>query len=174
MIVYSDNTATNMVLDHIGIGSTNARMKSLGLTETRINSKVYRGGVSTVDPPRSKLYGLGSTTAKEMVTLLELLHQGKVASPEACKTMLAVLEACDDKEMMARHLPAKVKFAHKTGAVSGARTEAGIVYLPGGPVAVCVLTNDNDDKRFVPDNAAQVLLAEVGRQVCEHYKSPVK
>src|SRR5205085_2044958 len=81
MIVFSDNTATNMVLDQIGIPSTNARMEKLGLSNTRINAKVFKGSTTSIAPERTKKYGLGSTTAREMVQLLELIEAGKVATP---------------------------------------------------------------------------------------------
>jgi beta-lactamase class A len=170
MIVFSDNTATNLVLDQIGIPSTNTRMDGLGFKNTRIHAKVYKGRDTSIDPERTKKYGLGSTTARESVRLLELIHAGKVVSPEACKEMLAHLEKCDDKDMFLRFLPPGVKVAHKTGAVSAARTEAGILYLKTGPVALCVLTNDNDDKRWVKDNAAEILLANIAKEVAGHFE----
>lgn len=169
MIVYSDNTATNMVLDQIGIPSTNARMEKLGFKNTKINAKVFKGKDTSIDPERTKKYGLGSTTAKEMVGLLELIHAGKVVSADACKEMLGHLEKCDDKEMFLRFLPEGTKVAHKTGAVSNARTEAGILHLKSGPVALCVLTNENDDKRWTKDNAAELLLANIAKEVAEHF-----
>jgi beta-lactamase class A len=169
MIVYSDNTATNMVLDQIAIPSTNERMKALGLAETRVNAQVFKGSKTTVDSERSKKYGLGSTTARETVKLLELIEAGKVVSADACKEMLRHLKACDDKEMFARFLPAGLVLAHKTGAVSDARTEAGVAYTRDGPVALCVLTTQNEDKRWVKDNAAEVLLAGVAKEVYEHF-----
>ena len=170
MIVYSDNTATNLVLDQIGIPSTNARMEKLGFKNTKINAKVYKGSTTSIDPERTKTYGLGSTTAREMLGLLELIHAEKVVSPAACKEMIGHLKKCDDKEMFRRFLPAGVELAHKTGAVSNARTEAGIIYLKSGPVALCVLTNENDDTRWVADNAAQVLLANIAKEVVAHFE----
>lgn len=174
MIVFSDNTATNLVLDQIGIPSTNARMEALGFKNTKINAKVYKGSTTSIDPERTKKYGLGSTTAREMVQLLELIDAGKVVSPAACKEMMVHLRACDDKELFARYLPAEARLAHKTGAVSNARTSAGLMSVKGGPVALCVLTNENDDKRWVLDNAAQVLLAKIAKGVYDHFGPPEK
>lgn len=170
MITVSDNTATNLVLDAITIPATNATMKSLGFPETRINSKVYKGGATTVDPERSKQYGLGSTSAKEMTGILELLAGGKVVSPKACEEMLGILKKNQDNELCVRYLPSGTAVAHKTGAVSAARTDAGIVYLKGKPAYIfVVLTNDNDDKNWVIDNAAQLTLAKVGRAIYDHF-----
>jgi beta-lactamase class A len=169
MIAFSDNTATNMVLDQTGIKEVNARMAEFGFKNTKVNAKVWKASTTSIDPAATKQFGLGSTTARETVELLALLESGKVVSPEACKEMLAHLKTCDDKNMFARHLPAGAALAHKSGAVLAARTEAGIAYLKSGPVALCVLTNDNDDKRWTKDNAAEALLANVAKAVYEHF-----
>jgi beta-lactamase class A len=182
MIVFSDNTATNMVLDQVGIKSVNETTKALGIPETRINSKVYKRSSSSVDLARSEKYQLGSTSANETLKLLELIHTGKAASAEACQTMLGHLEKNDDKELLVRFLPPGTKAAHKTGATNRVRTDAGILYVPDPthtpkekeakrtiPVAVCVLTNENEDQRWVLDNAAQLTIASIGKAVYDHY-----
>src|SRR5207253_611713 len=97
---------------------------------------------------RTKKYGLGSTTANETLVLLERLHKGELVSAEADKAMLEHLKKCDDKEKFPRFLPKGVTLAHKTGTVSTSRTDAGILYFKEGPVALCVLTDENDDKRY--------------------------
>lgn len=173
MIVFSDNTGTNMVLDQIGLPSTNARMAKLGLKETRINAKVFRAD-TRIDQERGKKYGLGSTTAREMVKLLELLDAGKVVNPEACREMLGHLKKCEDKEKFTRFLPPGTVVAHKTGSVNASKTDAGIIYTTTGPVAVCVLTDENKDQRWAADNAAQVLIGKIARQVFDHFGGPGK
>ena len=97
MIGVSDNTATNLVLDKIGIGATAKRMEAWGYPETKIHSKSFRGEHS-VFPERSRKYGLGSTTAADMVSLLEKCHQGKIVSPEASKDIIATLRLAQDTE----------------------------------------------------------------------------
>ena len=82
MIAYSDNTATNLVLDEIGIQSTAETMEKMGYPNTKIHSKVFRRDTS-VFPERSKQFGLGSTTADEMVRLCEALYKKELVSPEA-------------------------------------------------------------------------------------------
>src|SRR5687767_12720144 len=86
MIAYSDNTATNLVVEQIGLPTTAATMEQLGLPNTKLHAKVFRGDTS-IFPERSKQFGLGSTTAREMVQLLEQLHQKKVAKAESCQAM---------------------------------------------------------------------------------------
>jgi beta-lactamase class A len=169
MIVYSDNTATNMVLDKIGIKAVNERMAGLGLMETRINAKVFKASTTSVDPARTKQYGLGSTTANETLKLVELLHKGELVSVDASKAMLEHMKKCDDKDKFSRFLPKGVTVAHKTGSVSSSRTDAGILYFKNGPVALCVLTNENEDKNWTPDNAGNRLCANVAKVVVEYF-----
>lgn len=172
MIVYSDNTATNLVLDQIGLSATNETLESLGWPNTKIHAKVFRRE-SSILPERSERFGLGSTTAAEMVAILEQLHLGSIASEAACRAMLDNLYHCSEQEMLTRHLPAGTRVAHKSGAVTHVRCEAGMIESPAGPLAVCVLTDENVDRRWVPDNAAQLLCAEVGRRVYAHFNPPV-
>jgi beta-lactamase class A len=169
MIVYSDNTATNLVLDKIGIGATAQRMEAWGFSNTKIHAKSFRGSTTSVFPERTKLFGLGSTTAREMVLLVEQVHQGKLVSPEACQAMLEHLKKCDDKDKFPRFLPEKTVVAHKTGSVNDARTDAGILYLKSGPVAVCVLTAENEDKSWRPDNAGNLLCAKVAKELSDYF-----
>jgi beta-lactamase class A len=169
MMVFSDNTATNLVLDRIGLDSTNQRLDSWGFGHTRLNAKVFLGDKTSLNPQRTKKFGLGSTTARETLLLLEKVHQGKVVSPEVCKEMLGHMKKCDDKLKLKRFLPEGIELAHKSGTISDARTDAGILYLPSGPVAICVLTAKNEDKAWKDDNAANVLIGRVAEQVVEHY-----
>jgi serine-type D-Ala-D-Ala carboxypeptidase (penicillin-binding protein 5/6) len=174
MIAFSDNTATNLVIDQIGLPSTAAAMEQLGCPNTKLNSKVYRRELS-IFPDRSQQFGLGSTTAREMVSLLERLEQGQLVSAEASKLMKQHMLVCDDATKLKRFLPAGTKVAHKTGAVSATRTDAGLIDSPSGPIAICVLTNDNKDQSWGDDNAAQLLCANIGKVVYEHFNPvPIK
>ena len=168
MIVYSDNTATNLVVDQIGLPATTELMTKWEFPHTRLHAKVYRGDTS-IAPERSKLFGLGSTTAGEMLRLLERLQRKELVSEEASKQMYDHLLACDDKQRLALFLPAGTKVALKTGAVSASRTVAGIIESPSGPIAICVLTSNNKDQRWADDNAAQLLSAEIARQAWQHF-----
>ena len=172
MIVFSDNTATNLVLDRIGIESTAETMEKLGCANTKIHSKVFRRDTSKF-PDRSKQYGLGSTTAGEMIRLFEALHRKELVSPEACEQMTSHLLKCDDAEKFPRFLPEGTRIAFKTGSVDDIRTAAGIIETPKGPVALCVLTSNNEDKRYKADNAGNRLCAEVAREVFRHFGGEV-
>ena len=135
---------------------------------------MFRGSTTSIDPERTKKFGLGSTTAREAVVLLEKLHQGKLVSPDACKEMIGHLKKCDDKTKIKRFLPAKIEVAHKTGSVSDVKTDTGIMYLPAGPVAICVLTAQNEDKLFRDDNAASILIGKIAKEVHDHFAKKAK
>jgi serine-type D-Ala-D-Ala carboxypeptidase (penicillin-binding protein 5/6) len=170
MIVYSDNTATNLVLDKLGLKTTNVTMDSLGCPETRVHSKVFRADTS-IAPERSKKYGLGSTTAEDMVTLAEHLHKGELVSAEASQQMLEHMFACDDKKKVPRSLPPGTRVAHKTGSVNASRTDAGIMETPSGPIAFCILTTNNKDQRWTEDNEGDLFCAEVGSAIYLFFNS---
>jgi D-alanyl-D-alanine carboxypeptidase (penicillin-binding protein 5/6) len=144
-------------------------MEQLELPNTKIHAQVFRGKTS-IAPERSKQFGLGSTTAGEMVRLLELLNTQKLITPAACDAMLEHLRHCDDKNRIRRFLPANIKVAHKTGSVTAVRTAAGIIEVPGAPIAICVLTSENKDQRWTDENAAEKLIADIAREAYQHFQ----
>jgi serine-type D-Ala-D-Ala carboxypeptidase (penicillin-binding protein 5/6) len=170
MIVYSDNTATNLVLDKLGLPATNECMERLGCPDTKINSKVFRADTS-IAKDRSKQFGLGSTSARDMVKLCEMLHDKKVVDEKACKQMMDNLYACDDKLKVPRLLPPGTKVAHKTGSVNSSRTDAGIIDTPSGPIAYCILTNKNKDQRWTDDNEGDRFCAEIGAAIYKYFNT---
>lgn len=172
MIAFSDNTATNLVLEKTGLKPVNETMDRLGCPDTSIHAKVFRGDTS-IAPERSKRFGLGSTTARQMISLLGRLHRHEIVSDSACEAMLAHLAACDDKLKIRRGLPDGVKWSHKTGSVNSSRTDAGLLETPAGTVAICVLTDKNEDTSWGNSNAADRLCSEVGRVVYETFSRRV-
>ncbi len=170
MIVYSDNTATNLVIDQIGLPATTALMQEIGCPETQLNSKVYLRETS-IAPERSQKYGLGSTTAAEMIQIIESIYKQEAASPESCEAMLGHLRRCDDRTKAPRYLPDGVPVAHKTGAVSATRCDAGVIESKAGPLAFCILTNDNADRGWSDENEAELLAAAFGKTLYDHYNA---
>jgi serine-type D-Ala-D-Ala carboxypeptidase (penicillin-binding protein 5/6) len=172
MIVYSDNTATNLVIDAIGLSATNEMMESLGCKDSQLNSKVFRRDTSLA-PERSKKYGLGNTTANDMIKLLKLLHSKQLVSEAASEHMLSHLKACDDRTKIPRLLPPTVEVAHKTGTVSSSHCDAGLVMSPAGPIAICVLTDKIKD-RSSENNAADLLCAKIAKEVFDYFNEGIE
>jgi D-alanyl-D-alanine carboxypeptidase (penicillin-binding protein 5/6) len=168
MIAYSDNSATNLVVAKIGLPATTELMDKLGLPNTRLHAFVFRPN-SSIAPERSKKFGLGSTTANEMIRLVEMIQTKKIVTPETCDAMLDHLRHCEDKRL-SKLLPTGVKVAHKTGSVAVVRTDAGIIEAKSGPIAICVLTNNNKDQRWSDENAGEVLTSKIARAVYDYFE----
>jgi len=173
MMAVSDNTATNLLLDKTGIAPVNKRMEALGYPNTKVNAKVFRGSTTSVDPERTKKYGLGSTTAREMAGIMETIQATDTFRPAIKQCLLTHLRSNSDKDKFPRFLPPGTVVAHKDGSVNDARTDAGLIYTPGGIVAVCVLTNDNADQSWRQENAGNELCAKVAKEVYDHF-TPAK
>jgi beta-lactamase class A len=171
MVAFSDNTATNLVLDRVGLEAVNKRLADWGYKETRINAKVFRGSTTSVDKERSRRFGLGSTTAREMIQLLEELQTGTQLRPASKQVVLGLLRRNEDKDKFTRLLPPGTRVAHKDGSLEESRTDAGLIETPTGIVAVCVLTTGNKDRRWESDNAGNLLCAKVARAVYDHFSA---
>jgi beta-lactamase class A len=163
MSTISDNTATNLLLDKLGIRRVWEKMDSLGLRQTRIHAKVFRARFTSVVPDSSEKYGLGVTTPNEMVRLFSLLAQGRAVSARADSTMLDILAHSEDHQMMQRYVSG-VRAPRKTGATDQVRTECALFYLQTR-VAACVFARENADRRWLIDNEAQLTLAKIGQAI---------
>jgi beta-lactamase class A len=162
MSVTSDNTATNLLLDRIVIRRVWEKMEKLGLSHTKVHSKVYLR-MASVAMDSSVKYGLGVTTPNEMARLFALLADGKAVSPKADSTMLDILAHNEDYASVQRYVEG-LTVPHKTGATDQVRTECALFPLQSR-VAACVLTKENADQRWLIDNEAQLTLASIGRAI---------
>jgi beta-lactamase class A len=171
-MAFSDNTATNLVLDRVGLAAVNKRMADWGFPHTRIHHKSFRGDTTSIDPEGTRRYGLGATTARETMGLMEQLQTGERNRPAIKQTLLGHLRRNTDRDKFPRLLPPGTLLMHKDGSTEQVRTDAGILYTPGGVVVLCVLTADNEDRRFHPDNAGNLLCARVAREVYDHFAPP--
>lgn len=169
MSTLSDNTATNLLLDRIGIRTMWDKMESLGLHHTKVFAEVFKRSKS-VAMDSSVKYGLGVTTPNEMAHLFELLAQGKAVSPGADSAMLYILEHNEDQNLMQRFLDG-VRAAHKTGSTDSVRTECSLFYLRNRVVA-CVLTNGNKDTRWSMDTEPQLTMGHMGLAIAQAWAKP--
>ena len=103
MIVVSDNTATNLVLDKVGADNVNDFMDSLGLTNIKSMRKIGGGGESKAfADQQNKLFGLGRSSPRDMVKLVEMMERGTLVSKEASAEMIAILKR---QQYQGRHRP---------------------------------------------------------------------
>jgi beta-lactamase class A len=151
MIVVSDNTATNLILDRITADAVNDYLDRIGL-------KAPSGLSKASLLPENKPYGLGVTTPREMVTLLEMIERGKVVSPEASKEIVAILRRQQYKVGIGRRRGDDV--ASKYGALDALRSDVGIIYLPTSRLAIAATVDDMPKVDYSPDNAGEILISD--------------
>ena len=161
MMILSDNTATNLVIDMLTTDAINARMESLGLKETRLMRRVFGGGESVEGKKEeNKRFGLGRTTPREMVTLLEKLERGEVISPAASKEMLELMKREQQTNGIWRE-QWRVPKATKSGALDALRSNLGIIYHPRGRIALAITCNEMPEVNWTVDNPALLLMSRL-------------
>jgi beta-lactamase class A len=170
MIVLSDNTATNMILERFTADAVNAYLDKLGIKTTRSMRKVMGTGPAGVSAagklPENRKYGLGVSTPRDMVTILERLDRGGIVSPEASREMLAILKRNQDNTGITRHLM-EFPVAHKTGALDALRSDVGIVYSKTGKIAMAITVDDMAKPDWSPDNPGSLLIADLAKMLVD-------
>jgi beta-lactamase class A len=169
MIVVSDNTATNLLLDRFTADAVNAEMDRIGLKQTRSLRKVRGDGNQLKAPsgwsqagrnPDNLKYGLGVSTPREMVMLLEKISNGQAVSKEASQQMLDVLKRQQLKTGIGRHQPDD-KVASKSGSLDRLRSDVGIVDTKAGRVAIAITVDDLRATDYSPDNVGEKLISDL-------------
>lgn len=169
MIVVSDNSATNVILDRISAEAVNRYMDQLGLKQTRSLRKVRGDGNQLKAPSgyseagkleENKRFGLGVSTPREMVLLLENMEKGEVVSKEASKEMIAVLKRQHYTEGIGRKL-GNITAASKSGALDALRSDVGIVYHPKGRIAIAITVDDMKQPDWSPDNPGHLTISKL-------------
>jgi beta-lactamase class A len=163
MIVVSDNTAANMLLDRVTGNAVNARMAGLGLRQTRIMRKILgdagpKGITVEGAKPENRKWGIGRSSPREMVEILEKLYHGDLISQNASAEMLAVMKRQQDHSGIGRDLN-DVTIASKSGALDRLRSDVGIVYSERGPIAMAITVDDIPEVNWTADNPGSLLIS---------------
>jgi len=179
MIVVSDNTATNLVIDRFGLEKINAHNRELGLKDTYLYKKVFRPALPPVPADQPK-YGLGKTTPREMAKVIEkigLCQLGTAAHPSVasdaalCDAMLTMLRDQFYRDGIPRYIEgldsseSGSAIANKTGAVDAARSDVGLVASKNGLIVISAFTYDNADHSWSSDDEGDVTIAKLSRAV---------
>jgi beta-lactamase class A len=178
MIVLSDNTATNLVLAHLGdthqaqLQKVNEFLVKRGLHNTRILNRLYSVATKQ-NSPEGLRYGIGVSTAEDMVLLLEALYRKTLASPASCDQMLDILEHQFYGDMIPRFLPAVdckyLQVAHKTGGIQETKVDVGLVLSDRADFAVAIFVDKHPDHVEDDENLATLLAARVARTIWNHF-----
>lgn len=161
MMILSDNTATNLVIDVLSADAVNARMDSLGLKETRLMRRVFGGGVSVEGGKvENRRFGLGRTTPREMVAIVEKLERGEIVSPAASKEMLELMKREQGTNGIWRK-EWRVPKATKSGALDALRSNIGIIYHPRGRIAMAITCDEMPEVEWTVDNPAMLLMSRL-------------
>jgi beta-lactamase class A len=132
MVAVSDNSATNVLIDRVGMENVNAMLDSLGLSHTRLRRKM-------MDLNAAKQGRENISTPSEMMLLLDAIYHGKVLNKDSTTDFFKVLSTNKDS-WIPRDLPANVRSANKPGSLEGVRNDSGIVFVEGRPYVICVMT----------------------------------
>ena len=132
MVAVSDNSATNVLIDRVGMENVNALMDSLGLAHTRLRRKMM--DLKAAGEGRENV-----STPAEMMALLENLYRGKVLNREMTDDFFKMLST-HKQSFIPRDLPEGVKVANKQGELEGVRNDSGVVFVENRPYVICVMT----------------------------------
>ena len=132
MISVSDNSATNIIIDRVGMENVNALLDSLGLTHTRLRRKMM--DLKAASEGRENI-----ATPREMMMLLEDLYRGKVLNKQYTEDFFKLL-SIHKESYIPRELPEDLRVANKPGDLEGVRNDSGIVFIGNRPYVISVMT----------------------------------
>jgi beta-lactamase class A len=195
MVILSDNTATNLAIDRLGLEHINSTLRSAGLRQTVLYKKVYVPATGPL-PADQPLYGLGKTTPREMAAIMErfatcnldLDGNGQSKSPQSapkaqltppqapgdgplCGKILHMLRNQQDRASLPRDIePMDTSeygsaIANKTGALDQVRNDVALISTKNGPVIIAGFTFDNADQRWNGDNEGEHTLAKLAQAI---------
>ena len=156
MITVSSNLATNILIELVGAERTQETMRELGADSIAVlrgveDTKAYEAGLNN------------TTTARDLGVIFSAIAEGRAASPQACREMIAILERQEFNEGIPAGVPSDVRVGHKTGWITGIRHDGGILTLPDGRRYVLVVLT----RGISEVAAADSLIADVSRLAYE-------
>ena len=151
MVAVSDNSATNVLINRVGMENVNSLLDSLGLTHTRLRRKMM--DLKAASEGRENV-----STPAEMTALLEALYRGKVLNKKMTGDFFKVLSTHKDS-WIPRDLPDDLKIADKPGALEGVRNDSGVIFVEKRPYILCVMTTYLHRERDGEEAISRISLA---------------
>ena len=152
MIAISDNSASNMLIDAVGLDAVNAAIRDLGCTGTVLGRRFYGRAALPGEPENL-------TTARDLTRLLAAILGDRAASAGSCAAMLDYLRGQTHLDRLARHLPESLPYAGKTGTLIGTALDAGIIFAPAQTLIVAAIANELPGPFAAEDTMGQLALA---------------
>jgi beta-lactamase class A len=137
MVVLSDNSATNILIDRLGLDNVNSVIARLGLRQTHLRRKM-------LDIEAAKQGRENVSTPREMMTLVAKVHGGDVLDRVHTKDYFSLLAQPKDS-LFHKALPSTVTIEDKPGALDAVRCDTGIIEVKGHPFAISVMTTYDSD-----------------------------
>jgi beta-lactamase class A len=156
MMTISDNTATNVLIDLLGMDNINAEGAFLKLEGTALQRKM-------MDFEAAKLGRQNLTTPRDMLKLAEKLYNKEVVTHSACEEMLEIMSTAIGRDFMIRDLPVDVKCAHKPGELDGINHDIGIIYTPFCDYALAICATGLKD-----NICGRKYIAELSKEIYDH------
>jgi beta-lactamase class A len=163
-LTYSDNSASLWLQQLAGSGTINAWLERSGFAVTRVNART-EGREADYDR-----WGWGQTTPREMGRLVTMIREGQVVSPAASEEMYRTMTRSFWTGEALSQIPPTVQAASKQGAVDRSRSEVVLVNAPSGDYVFCVITKNQQDESWQPDNEGYVLLRRVSALLWRYFE----
>lgn len=171
MIIVSDNIATNMMIDYLGIDTINEFMQSYGFTYTKLHNKI-----------NFEIYDkLGTTTPRDYGKIFEMICKEELISGEASRQMLEIFKKQHYNSMITKSFPQYfldsedtgeeelIYVASKSGSMDACRNDGGIVSTPYGKYVIVLFNKDFTDPIYYPEHQATVFGSKVSRLIFDQY-----
>lgn len=183
MVVLSDNTATNMAIDRLGLNHINATLHGAGLQQTVLYKKVFVPATEPMPADQAR-FGLGKTTPREMASIMERFATCRLGPGDSsplpgdgplCGAILNMLRHQQDRDSLPRYIEALdtsehgSAIANKTGALDAVRNDVALISTRNGPVVIAGFTFDNRDQRWTGDNEAEQTLGKLAEAIVNRW-----
>lgn len=157
MIINSDNTATNLLIDLLGMDKINDRINSLGMKNTKLQRKM-------MDFQAIKEGKNNFTSLKDMLVVMEGLYRGEVIDKEVCKRALDIMKNQRDNSMLKRYIIENVVLANKTGELNNLNNDVGIFYTKNTDYFIGVFVHKAKDNK-----QAYEIIGKLSKKVYDYF-----